>query len=990
MSRVNKPFRRAFTGLSVVLLFALVFQASPLPLASQSRLVRLATSTTKSAVKASFSYSPAIPTVGAAVQFTDTSSGNVTSWRWDFGDGTTSAAQHPSHAYAASGFKKVILIVGSGSATKKTSRTISVLPATEAATFVFNPTTPGPGQTVQFTDTSSGNPTSWRWSFGDGGSSTSKNPSHAYHSVGSYTVTLVSTGNNGSKQGSRSLSVASVSTLASSFTFSPSLPAAGQAVQFTDASTGTPTAWSWSFGDGTTSTAQNPSHTYATAGTKTVTLTVSNGTSSNSASRTVTVAVALAASFSFSPASPAAGQAVQFTDASTGTPTAWSWSFGDGTTSTAQNPSHTYAAAGSYSVGLTVTNASSQASGTRTVTVTAAAALSAGFSFTPSSPAPGRAVQFTDASTGTPTAWSWSFGDGTTSTAQNPSHTYTVEGAYTVALVASNSSSSDTETRTISVAASDLLTDDRVIDWTYAGVPGGIPERTTIVATLGPGATAAQISAAVAAASGSEGVVLLTAGTYSLDATVSLGAASGVTLRGAGAGKTIIRSTSSGTEAISSNPRTYIDPAISGGTSVASGYGKGSTSITLASTPPSTFRAGNMIQIVQNDDYILVFHRTGNWAGTRNLRHTSRITGVSGNVVTFATPIPYGFSAAYQPQANAMAPGAVRVGIEDLTVVANSSGAITFGGADRCWVKGVETSNTGNGAIEFRASSQCEIRRCYVHDASGYPSQSDGYGIFLFYGTCYCRIEDNVGRRMANLVMMNGASGNAILYNYVRSGARDGLSWITPSFHSNHGPHGLMNLFEGNVIASFQNDGYHGSTSHGLLVRNQISGIDADSGWTMERRLVDLCRGSYYHTVIGNVIGDASWTPNYYELSGSPGHSANACIYILGYPNMGNTSLTAETAWENFTATYPDRKVSDTLVRHGNYDYYNKGVVWDDNISSRVIPDSLIYASKPAYFGALSWPAIGPDVNGLVGGIPAKLRFDAYALSGNLDDLLQD
>jgi len=74
-----------------------------------------------------------------------------------------------------------------------------------------------------------------------------------------------------------------------SFTYSPSSPGVSQAVQFTDASTGTPTSWSWTFGDGGTSTAQNPSHTFATTGTYTVSLTVSNALGSNGKSLSVSV-----------------------------------------------------------------------------------------------------------------------------------------------------------------------------------------------------------------------------------------------------------------------------------------------------------------------------------------------------------------------------------------------------------------------------------------------------------------------------------------------------------------------------------------------------------------------------------------------------------------------------------------------------------------------------------------------------------------------------
>ena len=77
---------------------------------------------------------------------------------------------------------------------------------------------------------------------------------------------------------------------AAAFGSLPAAPLAGLAVQFTDASSGSPTAWTWAFGDGGTSTAQSPSHIYKTPGTFTVSLTVSSATGSDTATSKVTVA----------------------------------------------------------------------------------------------------------------------------------------------------------------------------------------------------------------------------------------------------------------------------------------------------------------------------------------------------------------------------------------------------------------------------------------------------------------------------------------------------------------------------------------------------------------------------------------------------------------------------------------------------------------------------------------------------------------------------
>jgi PKD repeat protein len=69
------------------------------------------------------------------------------------------------------------------------------LPVTD---FTVNKTSGTAPLTVQFTDISTGNPTSWNWSFGDGSLSTSKNPPHSYSLAGTYTVSLNVTNASGS------------------------------------------------------------------------------------------------------------------------------------------------------------------------------------------------------------------------------------------------------------------------------------------------------------------------------------------------------------------------------------------------------------------------------------------------------------------------------------------------------------------------------------------------------------------------------------------------------------------------------------------------------------------------------------------------------------------------------------------------------------------------------------------------------------------------
>ena len=63
------------------------------------------------------------------------------------------------------------------------------------AQFTADQTTISVGGTVQFTDQSTGSPSSWSWNFGDGSTSTTQSPSHQYNTSGTYTVALTINGN---------------------------------------------------------------------------------------------------------------------------------------------------------------------------------------------------------------------------------------------------------------------------------------------------------------------------------------------------------------------------------------------------------------------------------------------------------------------------------------------------------------------------------------------------------------------------------------------------------------------------------------------------------------------------------------------------------------------------------------------------------------------------------------------------------------------------
>jgi len=144
------------------------------------------------------------PTTGIApleVSFTDSSTGEIGTWSWSFGDGGSITAQNPTYTYDAPGTYTVSLTVtgpsGSDTEIENNYITVTEAPVPPVAKFSGTSTTGMAPLEVSFTDSSTGDIDSWSWTFGDGGSSTAQNPIYTYNDPGTYTVSLTVTGPGG-------------------------------------------------------------------------------------------------------------------------------------------------------------------------------------------------------------------------------------------------------------------------------------------------------------------------------------------------------------------------------------------------------------------------------------------------------------------------------------------------------------------------------------------------------------------------------------------------------------------------------------------------------------------------------------------------------------------------------------------------------------------------------------------------------------------------
>jgi hypothetical protein len=561
---------------------------------------------------------------------------------------------------------------------------------------------------------------------------------------------------------------------------------------------------------------------------------------------------------------------------------------------------------------------------------------------------------------------------------------------------------------------SGILDPTRAIEWSQAGIPGGIPTNrtqcgaTVQASTYGNGSSdaSANIQSALNACAANT-FLLLGPGKFLMNS--GLNVPSNVTLRGSGAQQTILDMHNTGGFIGGGTWQGYPNTAT---VAITGGAARSSASMTLASA--SGITVGMYLLITETNDPTFVSITSsqggsctwcgGLWGSDRVRGQIVEVTSVNGSVVGISPALYSDFT--HTPWAQPFSMARKWVGIEDLQVYDNntlsgySGDNFGFFMCAYCWLKGVEGNGTtsNDDHVDIYYGYRDEVRDSYFVGCTTHGPGSADCDVFLGQKTSATLIENNIVERTHGAIEIDwGAAGNVIGYNYTTGQFDASDTTFTVMDQAMHGAHPQFNLLEGNNSAVIFPDSIWGTSSHTTLFRNWARGTNyacppltngrnnfscASGTWTVSaNRAVQMAgikdsgtntlTGSMYGNIVGNVAGSANAAGDTYKSGGdncaaclvsptSRGYSNVTYDFVFGYGSTGDGS--------GYCASRAACPPYTTAFLHGNYSNAAGGIQgWASGVT-QTLPASFYRSSKPAWWSnptyTIPWPAIGPDVTG--------------------------
>jgi hypothetical protein len=534
-----------------------------------------------------------------------------------------------------------------------------------------------------------------------------------------------------------------------------------------------------------------------------------------------------------------------------------------------------------------------------------------------------------------------------------------------------------------------IMPADRSTAWN-PGIPGGIPARTRVCATVsassyGNGTSDATrgIQSALEACPPGQ-IVQLSAGAFRISSG-PIRIAKSITLRGAGPTQTLLKAPDGTSQAVVVIGQQWTKADTS--TNLTANAIKEANSVTVASTAGLT--VGQLVLIDETADSSLSYYSSDCGDGCRGwfsrtgrpLAQMMEITALKAKTVTFSTPFHIGFDTAHAAQLTTFPVPAVKsAGLEELKVYGgeggDGGGNIYLELAMYSWVTHVESQWSVGASIRLYKSFRCVVRDSYFHETKDPNPGGAGYGIDVSMGSADNLVENNISWAFNKVVLMRASGGgNVIAYNYMEDGYGAGYKSIPEiGLNASHMTTPHYELFEGNESWQLGSDARWGNSIYITFFRNHATGLRRNVGGvlglsdTIARRAVTISARHYWYTFIGNVLGYQGMTPapfsSFTYEDTYPYSSTVVPMWRFGVPDSIGTADIKTT----------DPQSAATALRDGNFDYVTKSVKWDR--TPQPIPDSLYLTSKPAFFGNCQWPWVDPIGATKLYTLPARARFD--------------
>jgi hypothetical protein len=578
---------------------------------------------------------------------------------------------------------------------------------------------------------------------------------------------------------------------------------------------------------------------------------------------------------------------------------------------------------------------------------------------------------------------------------------------------------------------SNVVAPSRAVDWSRPGVAGGIPvNRTQCGSTIAAGTSAATINSDIAGCAANT-YVLLGAGTFNLSSGLLVNSQNNVTIRGSGASSTFLvfsgANSCQGLYAdicVQSMDVNWKNGLSNGPVSWTGGLSKGSTTITLSSTP--NLKIGNPLILDQTDTtvtgcdiggapvseitttctagsptlpgingpYSLQGNNGGAQRATRNQSQIVTVTGCDGlttpghtcssgtNITINPGIYMANWASVHTPQGWWATNPVCGVGVEDLSMDNSGSlntpgtgAAIAFFNACNSWVKGVRSMYSSRAHVEINYSNRITVDNSYFFVAVF--STSTSYGVECEDASDLL-IENNIFQGVSGPLTIDGnCPGTVLGYNFDTNDFYSSSPGYINAMSNVHTAGTDSILYEGNIGPQIYGDNFHGSHNLVTVFRNYISGNlpacwvgggttyqTASWGACTPASPIQLNAFTRFFNIIGNVLGQTGSQTSYINGNGT-------AIYSLG---GGDSSA---------GVTVPnDSNVQSTVMLWGNYDTVNAATRFVSSEvpaaltgsqsalanlvpSSTILPASFYYSSTPSWWpSGKPWPLIGPDVTG--------------------------